>query len=78
MKTNLKSLRFRKQTISILNGKKIYGGTDPNFTRGCPPSVIDCHSLEPHRCPHHTEQPDCHLSEVPECHTDFLCETDYC
>ncbi len=78
MKTNFKSLRLKKLTISKLNGKKVYGGTDPNFTWGCPPSVIDCHSLAPHVCHPYTEQRDCHISDVPECHTDFLCETDYC
>ena len=78
MKTNFKNLNFKKQTISKLNGDKIYGGTDTNFTWGCPQSHVHCPSLEPHRCPRHTEHPDCHISDVPECHTDFLCETDYC
>jgi len=78
MKKNSKNLRLKKLTISKLNGLKIYGGTDPNFTRGCPQSLVNCPSIEPNPCPPQTEQANCTqdcMSDNPDCHTKILCES---
>ena len=78
MKNSLKSLSFKRQTISKLNSRTLYGGTETHFTiDGCPVSFVHCPSRIPDQCPNKTEYHDCHLSEVRECYTNFLCPTDY-